>query len=389
MLKIKISVPTQEDEETDEKKRGPIVKIDTSDITMSSSRHYTETNEKQTRIDLNFSQVFDQKMGDRLHVDYFHNPRFGTDYFVQIPRPEHFCNCHGIPPVAGQEVVRLSDQFINELEKMRQMMDGIFQQLNMMGNGNFNSVFHFQVSRFRRVNINPFHLGFAPIRTFEYEYRETHTFRHYENENTQFNADGIVKTADGKEIDFSFQLDLEREYFKEDQVMYAEKGGFALIDPLVINLDDTAPKLSSVAFDFDLDLDGETEEVKTLMPGSGFLALDKNEDGIINDGSELFGPSTGDGFAELATYDLDHNLWIDENDEIFDDLSIWENDEQGEYHLTRIKDAGIGAIYLANMETPFDLRGVDNLLEGRITNSGIALTEEGEVKSIQEIDWAV
>ena len=30
-----------------------------------------------------------------------------------------------------------------------------------------------------------------------------------------------------------------------------------------------------------------------MNPESGFLALDKNSDGIINDGSELFGTKTG------------------------------------------------------------------------------------------------
>ncbi len=29
---------------------------------------------------------------------------------------------------------------------------------------------------------------------------------------------------------------------------------------------------------------------------SGFLAFDKNADGMINDGSELFGPESGNGF---------------------------------------------------------------------------------------------
>ncbi|MCP4022797.1 MAG: hypothetical protein GY729_13215 [Desulfobacteraceae bacterium] len=289
--------------------------------------------------------------------------------------------------VSGQSALKLSDQFIRELEKMRQMFDSIFKQLNALRAESPDSIFHFQLSRMRRVNLNPIHMQFQ--RTFGYAYEEQHTVRHYEKEETGFSADGIVKTSDGREIDFSFQLDLEREFFQKDQFVYTEKGEYTLIDPLVINLDDTAPKLSGATFDFDLDLDGETESLSMLMPGSGFLSIDKNEDGIINDGSELFGPSTGNGFEELASFDLDHNQWIDENDSIFDDLSIWESDENGEFHLTRIKDAGIGAIYLANVETPFDIRDENNLLEGRISKSGIALTEEGQAKSIQEVDWVI
>jgi hypothetical protein len=49
-----------------------------------------------------------------------------------------------------------------------------------------------------------------------------------------------------------------------------------------------------------------------VSPRSGLLVIDKNLDGKVNDGSELFGPSTGDGFEKLARYDEDRNGWIDE-----------------------------------------------------------------------------
>ena len=41
-------------------------------------------------------------------------------------------------------------------------------------------------------------------------------------------------------------------------------------------------------------------------------ALDINEDGKINDGKELFGTASGNGFGDLAAYDQDNNGWIDE-----------------------------------------------------------------------------
>lgn len=59
------------------------------------------------------------------------------------------------------------------------------------------------------------------------------------------------------------------------------------------------------------------------------MALDVNYDGIINDGRELFGPRTGNGFLELAEFDIDGNNWIDENDPIFEKLRIWTLDEKG------------------------------------------------------------
>ena len=80
-------------------------------------------------------------------------------------------------------------------------------------------------------------------------------------------------------------------------------------------------ELSDQTFYFDLDADGEEEEI-SMLKGSGYLALDKNEDGIINDGSELFGTGNGDGFADLARYDEDGNGWIDENDSILSLIHI-------------------------------------------------------------------
>ena len=57
--------------------------------------------------------------------------------------------------------------------------------------------------------------------------------------------------------------------------------------------------------------------------------------------------------------------------------------------LTRLKDAGIGAIYLASVSSPFDLKDEDNRLQARLKRSGIALNEDGSVSSIQEMDWTV
>jgi hypothetical protein len=181
-------------------------------------------------------------------------------------------------------------------------------------------------------------------------------------------------------------MNLGREFFKEDTYTTHEKG-YTLIDPLVINLDSSLPQLAGTSFSFDLNMDGVDEDLLSLQPGSGFLAFDRNKDGMINDGSELFGPSTGSGFNELSRYDLDQNLWIDEKDAIFDELNIWENDDQGRMQLTKIKDAGIGAIYLGSAETPFSIKDENNHLQARINRSGLAINEDGSISSIQEMDW--
>jgi len=109
----------------------------------------------------------------------------------------------------------------------------------------------------------------------------------------------------------------------------------------------------------------------------------------VDDGTELFGPTMGNGFAELAMYDDDQNGWIDENDAIYNDLSIWMREDDGEPKLVALGMAGVGAIYLGHVETPFSLKDPANNTLGEIRQSGIFLFENGNVGTIQHIDLAI
>ena len=101
--------------------------------------------------------------------------------------------------------------------------------------------------------------------------------------------------------------------FQASYKTYSEST-YVLCDPLVFNFEGNTADITDQKFMFDLDCDGKEEEISSLGKGSGFLALDKNGDGIVNDGTELFGTKSGDGFADLAEYDEDGNGWIDEDD---------------------------------------------------------------------------
>ena len=54
---------------------------------------------------------------------------------------------------------------------------------------------------------------------------------------------------------------------------------FRLVDPLVITLSGELPSLEARTFSFDIDSDGELDQISRLKSGSGFLALDKNGNG--------------------------------------------------------------------------------------------------------------
>ena len=216
-----------------------------------------------------------------------------------------------------------------------------------------------------------------------------------EQEDTSFSTVGTVRTKDGREINFNVNINMSRrceEYYREE----LNVAQFSLCDPLVINLDTDATELSDQTFYFDLDADGTEEEI-SMLKGSGYLALDKNGDGTINDGSELFGTQNGDGFADLAQYDEDGNGWIDENDSIWSKLKIWCKDENGNDVLYKLSDKGVGAICLQNVSTDFTLQGDRNGQDGTtnanatnavIRKTGIFLYENGNVGTVQHVDMA-
>ncbi|MFH2123836.1 MAG: VCBS repeat-containing protein [Pseudomonadota bacterium] len=213
-----------------------------------------------------------------------------------------------------------------------------------------------------------------------YDYYESH--REYES--TAFGAQGKILTEDGKEIDFSVQLNMSRSFITEQSLSIRE--GDALKDPLVINFGGQAAELTQTKFSFDIDSDGRTDQISFVGSNSGFLALDKNGDGSINNGLELFGAASGNGFAELAAYDLDGNNWIDENDSIYNQLRIWSKDGEGKDILVALGQKGIGAIYLGNVSTPFAIKDSDNTLQGQVRASGIFVNENGTVGTIQQLD---
>ena len=211
--------------------------------------------------------------------------------------------------------------------------------------------------------------------------------RQAESETTTFTANGMVKTTDGKEISFTLNLTMQRQY--EQQARINLKAGDAAIDPLVINFNGTAAQLSDTTFQFDLQGDGQAETVHTLGQGSGFLALDRNGDGQITDGTELFGPQSGDGFAELAQYDADGNQWIDETDPIYAQLRLWQPGADGNGTLTTLSEKQVGAIYLSHADTPFAVKDTQNDLQAQVVSSGVYLAENGTPGSVQQVDLAV
>ncbi|HQV09129.1 MAG TPA: hypothetical protein PLL04_08230, partial [Thauera sp.] len=217
----------------------------------------------------------------------------------------------------------------------------------------------------------------------EYDFSATYT----ESEHMSFSAAGVVRTADGAEIRFELGFAMARSY-TESVSFSLRAGDQRLKDPLVLDFGGPAAALSDVRFDFDLDGDGRNEQLP-LLGGSGFLAFDRNSNGRIDDGRELFGPASGDGFAELAALDEDGNGWIDEADGAWSQLRLWSPDAEGKGRLQSLTEAGVGAFYLGRVDTAFGLKDAANDTQGLMRASSIYLREDGGVGTVSQVDLRV
>ena len=211
---------------------------------------------------------------------------------------------------------------------------------------------------------------------------------HYQSEqHSTLTIEGQLTLADSRSVDFVVHTRMDSSLdFRSGSGEFAQTA--VRTDPLILNLHGGAAQLTDAAFAFDINGDGTWENVSLATGGSGFIAFDRNGDGRINDGSELFGSSSGDGFADLAAYDQDGNGFIDANDPIFSQLKFWSRDENDTDHLQSLQDVGVAAIGLESADSPFRIRGSGAQELGTVHSTGIFLTENGEVGTVQQVDLA-
>ncbi|WP_033138807.1 hypothetical protein [Aeromonas finlandensis] len=194
-------------------------------------------------------------------------------------------------------------------------------------------------------------------------------------------ASASIETQDGQslQLDLGFVLD-----WRQLDISKRRTTLNALKDPLVLSLDGKIAGLTDARVKFDIDQDGKEDNLPGLREGSGFVALDRNGNGTIDDGGELFGARSGNGFGELATLDEDGNGVLDEGDSQFSTLQFWHPD----HAPIALVELGIGAILLRPLDTPFTHLG-ESGNQGVLRQSGLYVTEQGKGGWVQQIDLRV
>jgi hypothetical protein len=137
--------------------------------------------------------------------------------------------------------------------------------------------------------------------------------------------------------------------------------------PVVFDLDGNGFHFAGPndAVSFDLNANGAPESMTWTAAGEGdaFLVLDRNGDGVVNDGSELFGTSTPmtngelapNGYVALAEFDTpflggDEDAWIGATDLGYWQLQLWLDDNHNGLsepeELLTLPEAGVTRIGL-------------------------------------------
>ncbi|MEQ5837732.1 calcium-binding protein [Marinobacter sp. NFXS9] len=154
--------------------------------------------------------------------------------------------------------------------------------------------------------------------------------------------------------------------------------------PLILDLDGDG--IETVGFEADIHFDHGADSFRELSgfvaPDDGLLALDRNGDGRINNGQELFGSSTllsdgsaaSNGFEALQELDANSDGVIDSSDELFTELRIFQDQNQNgvtdEGELHTLEDAGVTQLFLDYTEQNYeDQAGNAHKQVGQYTNA--------------------
>lgn len=122
--------------------------------------------------------------------------------------------------------------------------------------------------------------------------------------------------------------------------------------PMVIDLDGEGIEtidINKSQIYFDVDNDGFREQTGWISKNEAILAIDKNENGKIDNQSEMFGSTTKTGFEELKELDTNGDGIINSQDVDFNKIRVWqdlnENGVTEEGELKTAQEAGIESIY--------------------------------------------
>lgn len=163
-------------------------------------------------------------------------------------------------------------------------------------------------------------------------------------------------------------------------------------DPLIIDLGKKGIELTNVenGVHFDIDKNGFAEKTAWTDGEDGFLVLDRNGNGFIDDGGELFsdqvvmknGEISKDGFEALADLDDNKDGIINVEDAQFSDLRVWVDSNMDGIssveELKTLEELGITSISLQTNDPNTNTDETEFIMTSSVT------FKNGDIRDIQE-----
>lgn len=206
--------------------------------------------------------------------------------------------------------------------------------------------------------------------------------RLYEYERMDYNTTLQLEDSQGAVTSMSLSISYSRELNIEQQLTMTSA---EFTDPLVLNIGNKPQLYAEDKQAFDLDSDGQKELIPELASGVWYLAYDRNQNGVIDNGTELFGAQTGQGFNELAELDDNNNGLVEADDDLYKELSLWD----GKNSLMSLADGRIQAISLNAANTPFTFTDDFGNAIAQIRQTSVFITDNNSLGAIHQVDIAV
>ena len=227
------------------------------------------------------------------------------------------------------------------------------------------------------VEQNLYSFSESVSRVFEFEISSTSiTSNNGFSIESEFSLSASISQSESQTVQFNFgdqsiEINIQIESSSTFSFSMSNTVEEEVSDPIILNLNNTDFGFNTHSkVQFDLDADGKMDKISTLSAGNVFLAFDANQNGVIDNGHELFGDTKGhaNGFQDLAQYDQDGNGVIDANDEIFSQLLLVDFRADGEQVIDAISSNEIESLNLNYTDIRQEYRG-DNLLVAESTFS--------------------
>ncbi|HOY68470.1 MAG TPA: hypothetical protein PLP29_16445 [Candidatus Ozemobacteraceae bacterium] len=168
------------------------------------------------------------------------------------------------------------------------------------------------------------------------------------------------------------QVEVRVQVTRVDQRFEVQGIDMRQADPLVLDLEGDGLDLAKAGEGavFDVNADGTLDRTGWVRGDDALLVYDRNGNGRIDDGRELFGDQNGaaHGFAELARQDENRDNRIDAKDSIFKALQLYRdlngNGKIDAGELSKLSQHGIVSLNLRFMRESAMINGNTLLMKG-------------------------